>query len=53
VALFSVLEIPSVKERMMANGMRGTLGANAFKAKLPEEFVFWRNAIKTLGITSE
>jgi tripartite-type tricarboxylate transporter receptor subunit TctC len=53
MALFSVLEIPSVKERMVANGMRGTLGADAFRAKLPEEFAFWRNTIKTLGITSE
>jgi tripartite-type tricarboxylate transporter receptor subunit TctC len=53
VALFSVLEISSVKERMVANGMRGTLGADAFKARLPEEFAFWRNTIKTLGITSE
>jgi tripartite-type tricarboxylate transporter receptor subunit TctC len=52
-ALFSVLEIPSVKERLAANGMRGTLGADAFKAKLPLEFAFWRNTIKTLGIISE
>ena len=52
-ALFSVLAIPSVKERMAAKGMRGTLGADAFKAKLPEEFTFWRNIIMTLGITSE
>jgi tripartite-type tricarboxylate transporter receptor subunit TctC len=52
-ALFSVIERPGVKERLVASGMRGTLGADAFKAKLPEEFVFWRNTIKTLGITSE
>jgi tripartite-type tricarboxylate transporter receptor subunit TctC len=52
-ALFSVIESPSVKERMAANGMRGTLGADAFKAELAEEFVFWRNTIRTLGITSE
>jgi hypothetical protein len=38
---------------MVANGMRGTLGADAFKAKLPKEFAFWRNTIQTLGITSE
>jgi tripartite-type tricarboxylate transporter receptor subunit TctC len=52
-ALFSVIESPSVKDRIAANGMRGTLGADAFKAKLPEEFVFWRSTIRTLGITSE
>jgi tripartite-type tricarboxylate transporter receptor subunit TctC len=52
-ALFSVLEIPSVKERSAANGMRGTLGADAFRAKLPKEFAFWRNTIETLGITAE
>jgi hypothetical protein len=51
--LFSVLEIPSVRERMATNGMRGTLGAGAFKDKLPEEFAFWRKTIDTLGITSD
>jgi tripartite-type tricarboxylate transporter receptor subunit TctC len=52
-ALFAVIERPSIKERMVESGMRGTLGADAFKAKLPEEFVFWRNTIRTLSITSE
>jgi len=52
-ALFSVLEIPSVKERLAANGMRGTLGADAFKAQLSKEFAFWQDTIKTLGITTE
>ena len=52
-ALFSVLEIPSVKERLAANGMRGTLGGDAFKAKLPSEFAFWQDTIKALGISAD
>src|SRR5215471_2554892 len=52
-ALFSVLENPSVKDRLATNGMRGTLGADAFKAQLSKEFAFWQDTIKTLGITTE
>jgi tripartite-type tricarboxylate transporter receptor subunit TctC len=52
-ALFAVLANPSVKERLAANGMRGTLGTEAFKVRLSKEFAFWENTIKALGITAE
>ena len=52
-ALFTVIAEPSVKERFAANGMHGTLGADAFKARLAREFPYWQDTIKTLGITGE
>jgi tripartite-type tricarboxylate transporter receptor subunit TctC len=52
-ALFAVLEIPSVKERLADNGMHGTLGSEAFKARLVKEFPYWQDTIKKLGITAE
>jgi tripartite-type tricarboxylate transporter receptor subunit TctC len=51
--LFAVLAVPSVKERLAANGMHGTLGSEAFKARLPKEFAYWQDTIKKLGITGE
>lgn len=52
-ALFAVLEVPSVKERLAANGMHGTLGSEAFKTRLTKEFAYWQDTIKKLGITAE
>jgi len=52
-ALFAVLAVPSVKEKLAANGMHGTLGSEAFKARLPNDFAYWQDTIKKLGITAE
>jgi len=52
-ALFAVLADPTVKERFVSNGMHGTLGAAAFKARLAKEFPYWADTIKKLGITGE
>ena len=52
-ALFKVVEIPAVKERFAANGMHGTLGSAAFKARLAKEFPYWQDTIKKLGIAGE
>lgn len=52
-ALFAVLAVPSIKERLAANGMHGTLGSEAFKARLSKEFPYWQDTIKKLGITAE
>jgi tripartite-type tricarboxylate transporter receptor subunit TctC len=52
-ALFAVLAVPSVKEKLAANGMHGTLGSEAFKARLPKDFAYWQDTIKKLGITAE
>ncbi|HEY5217062.1 MAG TPA: tripartite tricarboxylate transporter substrate binding protein [Pseudolabrys sp.] len=52
-ALFAVLAMPSIKERLAANGMHGTLGSEAFKARLSKEFPYWQDTIKKLGITAE
>ena len=52
-ALFAVLAVPSIKERLAANGLHGTLGSEAFKARLSKEFPYWQDTIKKLGITAE
>lgn len=52
-ALFAVISEPSVKERFAANGMHGTLGSEAFKARLSKEFAYWQGTIKKLGITAQ
>jgi len=52
-ALFAVLAVPSVKEKLAANGMHGTLGSEAFKARLPKDFAYWQDTIKKLGIVAE
>lgn len=52
-ALFAVLQVSAMKERFAANGMHGTLGSEAFKARLPKEFAYWQQTIKKLGITGE
>jgi tripartite-type tricarboxylate transporter receptor subunit TctC len=52
-ALFAVLAVPSVKEKLAANGMHGTLGSEAFTARLPKDFAYWQDTIKKLGIVAE
>lgn len=52
-ALVAVLAVPSVKEKLAANGMHGALGSAAFKARLPKDFAYWGETIKTLGIVAE
>jgi tripartite-type tricarboxylate transporter receptor subunit TctC len=52
-ALFAVIEIPSIKERFAENGIHGTLGHEAFAARLAKEFAEWPETIKKLGITAE
>jgi tripartite-type tricarboxylate transporter receptor subunit TctC len=52
-ALFAVIAIPSVKERLAAGGMHGTLGSAAFKARLAKDFPYWKDTIAKLGIKAE
>ena len=52
-ALFAVIAEPSVKERFASNGMHGTLGSDAFKARLTKEFAYWADTIQKLGIKAE
>jgi tripartite-type tricarboxylate transporter receptor subunit TctC len=52
-ALFAVVALPSVKQRFAENGMHGTLGHDAFAARLDREFPEWTETIKKLGITGE
>jgi tripartite-type tricarboxylate transporter receptor subunit TctC len=52
-ALFAVVALPSVKQRFADNGMQGTLGHEAFAARLTQDFATWPDTIKKLGITGE
>ncbi|HZL41471.1 MAG TPA: hypothetical protein VFC45_14470, partial [Pseudolabrys sp.] len=52
-ALFAVIALPSVKERLAAGGMHGALDSAAFKARLTKDFPYWRDTIKKLGIKAE
>jgi tripartite-type tricarboxylate transporter receptor subunit TctC len=52
-ALFAVVATPAVKERFASLGMHGTIGHEAFTARLAKDFVTWPETIKTLGITGE
>ena len=52
-ALFAVIAVPSVKDKLAANGMHGALGSAAFKARLAKDFPYWQATIKKLGITAE
>lgn len=52
-ALFAVIALPSIKQRFAENGMHGTLGHEAYEARLAKEFARWPQTIKTLGITAE
>ena len=52
-ALFAVIAVPSVKEKLANNGMHGALDSAAFKARLAKDFPYWQATIKKLGITAE
>ena len=52
-ALFAVVALPAVKERFATQGMHGTLGSAAFKARLAMEFPYWQSTIAKLGIKAE
>jgi tripartite-type tricarboxylate transporter receptor subunit TctC len=52
-ALFAVIALPAIKQRFADNGMHGTLGHEAFTARLTQDFATWPGTIKTLGITGE
>jgi tripartite-type tricarboxylate transporter receptor subunit TctC len=51
--LMAVIALPTIKERLAANGMHGPLGSAAFKAMLPNQFAYWKEAIPKLGIKAE
>jgi len=52
-ALFAVVATPSIKQRFAENGMHGTLGHEAFAARLTREFADWPATIQKLGVTGE
>ncbi len=52
-ALFAVVAMPSIKERLAQNGLHGTLGHAGFAARLAKEFADWPVTIKKLGITAD
>lgn len=52
-ALLAVAAMPSIQQRFADNGLRGTLGHDAFAALLKQEFAEWPDRIKKLGITGE
>ena len=52
-ALFAVIALPSIKQRFAENGMHGTLGHEAFAARLKHEFAAWPETIQKLGVTGE
>ena len=52
-ALFAIIAMPAIKQRLAGNGMHGMLGHEAFAARLAKEFGTWPDTIKKLGITGE
>jgi len=52
-ALFAVIAVPSVKDKLAANGMHGALGSAAFKGRLATDFPYWHDTVKKLGISAE
>ena len=52
-ALFQVVAQPDVKERFATQGMHGTLGSAAFKARLDKEIPYWQGMLKKLDIKAE
>jgi tripartite-type tricarboxylate transporter receptor subunit TctC len=52
-ALLAVVAAPEVKARFAELGMHGTLGREAFEARLTKDWAQWPDTIKTLGITGE
>jgi tripartite-type tricarboxylate transporter receptor subunit TctC len=52
-ALFAVIAIPAIKQRLAGNGMGGRLGHEAFAELLAKEFTTWPDTIHKLGVTGE
>ncbi|MFL6804566.1 MAG: Bug family tripartite tricarboxylate transporter substrate binding protein [Xanthobacteraceae bacterium] len=52
-AIVDALRSPSMRERLTAAGLRGSLDGAAFRTKLAADFTYWGAKIKTLGITGE
>lgn len=52
-ALFAVIAVPSVRDKLAGNGMHGALGGAAFKARLAKDFPYWQAAIPKLGIKAD
>jgi tripartite-type tricarboxylate transporter receptor subunit TctC len=52
-ALFAVVATSLVKQRFADLGMHGTLGHEAFAARLKQDFAQWPETITKLGITGE
>jgi tripartite-type tricarboxylate transporter receptor subunit TctC len=52
-ALDAVVALPTIKQRLVDNGLHGMLGHDAFVASLKQQFAQWPEQIKTLGITGE
>ncbi len=52
-AVLEIVKVPLVAERLAAGGIRGTLGAHAFKTRIEREFDYWGPELKKLGITAE
>ncbi len=52
-ALLAVVAMPSIAQRLADNGIRGTLGHDAFAADLAGQFAEWPGRLKTLGIAAE
>jgi tripartite-type tricarboxylate transporter receptor subunit TctC len=52
-ALFAVVANPLVKQRFAELGMHGTLGHQAFEARLKQDWAEWPGTITKLGITGE
>jgi tripartite-type tricarboxylate transporter receptor subunit TctC len=52
-ALFAVVATSLVKERFAQLGMHGTLGHEAFEARLKQDIARWPETITKLGITGE
>ncbi len=52
-ALFATVATPLVKQRFAERGMHGTLGHQAFEARLKQDWAQWPGTITKLGITGE
>jgi tripartite-type tricarboxylate transporter receptor subunit TctC len=52
-ALTAVVATPLVKQRFAERGMHGTLGHEAFEARLKQDYAQWPETITKLGITGE
>jgi tripartite-type tricarboxylate transporter receptor subunit TctC len=52
-AILAAVAAPTVKARFAELGMHGTLGHEAFEARLTKDWAQWPDIIKTLGITGE